>query len=200
MAFPPVPPLPKLSLHKDTVREQIEPVKIVDWWLSSLEKSFECQHTADISVLFINDCWWRDLVALSWDIRTKAGQASVAKYLKESTSAIRQIKSIKDGGLQPNLMDMGGLIWIESGFTFETKYGYCRGIVRLANVGPKEWKAWTVFTQLEKLNGQDELEKSRAREPLKSTRFSNEETSSNEDLQVLIIGAGQYAKLLWCQC
>jgi hypothetical protein len=34
-----------------------------------------------------------------------------------------------------DLPDMGGLIWIESGFTFDTKAGTGRGIVRLANVG-----------------------------------------------------------------
>ena len=192
MSLPPLIPLPNLSIPEGLAREQIEPVKVVDGWLASLQSLVERKGNASLSSLFIKDCWWRDLAAIAWDISTKEGQAAISKYLADSVTGIHEFKSIKGGALQPRLSDMGGLIWIESGFTFETKYGSGRGIVRLANAGPNEWQAWTVSTQLERLNGQDELDQSRSREPLLSTRFTNGEKTSDDDLQVLIIGAGQY--------
>ena len=77
---------------------------------------------------------------------------------------------------------MGGLIWIESGFTFDTKAGTGRGIVRLANVGPLQWKAWIVHTTLDELKGFPE--------------HSPQEKSNGyetKDTQVLIIGAGMHS-------
>ena len=130
------------------------------------------------------------MVALSWDIHTKKGISDVGKYLEQS-NGIRNLRVIKYGSLQPKLMDMGGMQWIESGFAFNTKVGSARGIIRLTNVGPTEWKAWTVSSQLEKLVDQDELDASRSREPISSNRFVTGGKSDNEELQVLIIGAGK---------
>jgi hypothetical protein len=37
--------------------------------------------------------------------------------------------------------------FIQSGFRFKTRVGKGRGVVRLANVGPEEWRAWKVRRQ-----------------------------------------------------
>ncbi|KAL4910554.1 hypothetical protein BDW74DRAFT_164445 [Aspergillus multicolor] len=55
--------------------------------------------------------------------------------------------------------------FIQTGFGFKTNFGKGKGVLRLANVGPEEWKAWTC-----------------ARE---------KEEKDNSTLQVLVIGAGQ---------
>jgi hypothetical protein len=177
MATKPLTPLPNLSLHESTIREQIDAGKIIDAWLSSLENSLKTKDTAAIPELFLEDSWWRDVVAVSFDISTKEGQASISEYIQSSTAAPRDIKAIKDGGLAPKLMDMGGMLWLESGFTFETNYGSCRGIIRLVNTGPEKWKAWTVSTGLDSLKGQEDVKPA--------------ESGSDEEVQVLVVGAGK---------
>jgi hypothetical protein len=76
---------------------------------------------------------------------------------------------------------MGGLIWIESGFTFENKDGTGRGIVQLANVGPILWKAWIVHTNLDELKGLPEQSP--------QDKLNNYKPS---DIRVLVIGAGMH--------
>jgi hypothetical protein len=65
----------------------------------------------------------------------------------------------------------------------------------MINVGTT-WKAWTVYTQLERLDSQDDLDKQRLRQDYSQTRLT---TGINGDKQpepqVLIIGAGMFSKL-----
>ena len=84
--------------------------------------------------------------------------------------------------------------FIQSGFRFKTRVGKGRGVVRLANVGPEEWRAWTVYTVLERLDGQDEVEARREKE--QSTLSSSSgavlaSTRGEGDVQVLVIGVGE---------
>lgn len=90
-----------------------------------------------------------------------------------------------------------GMIWIQGGFTFKNQYGTGRGLVKLINVGTgNEWKAWTVFTQLEQLNFQGQVEQKRTLNPAAAIRqpLTNGSSGSGEngddDLQVLVVGAG----------
>ncbi|KAL4993572.1 hypothetical protein BDV10DRAFT_22600 [Aspergillus recurvatus] len=86
---------------------------------------------------------------------------------------------------------MGGMKFIQSAFRFKTRVGKGRGVVRSANVGPEEWRAWTVYTVLERLDGHDEVEARREKE--QSTRSSSSgavpsSTRSDGDVHVLVIG------------
>ncbi|KFX91454.1 hypothetical protein O988_07743 [Pseudogymnoascus sp. VKM F-3808] len=175
-------PLPSLVLHGEVDQASIDPHSITQAWLSNLQHKISQNQLNDISDLFISDCWWRDIIALSWDITTKRGTNETAQFLHlhAALSGFGQLNVIDHGALQPRLSNMGGLIWIESGFSFETKVGNGRGIVRLANVGPAEWRAWIVHTNLDELRGfaeQSPLEKG--------------DCDKEADCQVLIIGAGQ---------
>lgn len=198
-------PLPNLSLHDGVKANELDAPKIVNEWLSKFEKHFQDRSLSDASGLFLEDCWWRDIIALSWDWATKHGQESVFKYLKASSTGFRQLESVKSGGLQPAFVDMGGLQWIQSGFNFKTSAGHGTGLVRLANVGPSDWRAWTVLTELEQLNGQEELERQKNDKTLTDARFyeahNGDPTPISEDLQVLIVGAGRFMQpFVMCRC
>ena len=179
------PPLPQLVLHDDSTRDSIDPGSIAKTWLENLQTKLSQDQLGDVSDLFIDDSWWRDIVGLSWNITTKRGTNEISQYLQSQAakSGFGQFNVIGQGALQPRLSDMGGLIWIESGFTFDTKAGTGRSIVRLANVGPLKWKAWIVHTTLDELKGFPE--------------HSPQEKSNNgyktKDTQVLIIGAGMHS-------
>ncbi|KAJ9611204.1 hypothetical protein H2200_004387 [Cladophialophora chaetospira] len=196
----PLASIPPLTLQKGTVRDEIDANDIVSSWLAALDKQPKNGLSTNISDLFIQDSWWRDLVGVSWDIAAKNGIESIKQYLKSSTTGFGQLEAVKDGGLQSTLMDMYGMIWVQGGFTFKTRDGSGKGFVRLINVGEKQWKAWTVFTQLEKLNNQDEIDKRRLKQDYTQTQLFNPlNGEKNVEPQVLIIGAGQAGLTLAAQ-
>lgn len=174
-------PLPSLVLHDDVNRDSIDPRSITKTWLENLLQRISLNQLSDVSELFIDECWWRDIIALSWNITTKCNRNEVSQYLQSQAakSGFGQFNVVDQGALQPRLSNMGGLVWIESGFTFENKVGTGRGIVRLANVGQLQWKAWIVHTNLDELKGFPEHLPQEKSNGYKLT-----------DSQVLIIGAG----------
>lgn len=178
-------PLPELVLHDLTSRDEIDPKSIAKTWLESLQTKISQSQLQNVSDLFIDDSWWRDIVGLSWNITTKRGASRISQYLQTQApkSGFGKFAVIEQGVLQPRLSDMGGLIWIESGFTFETKTGTGRGILRLSNTGPRQWKAWIVHTTLDELKGFPE-------HPPQEKPTGPE----TKDIQVLIIGAGMYSE------
>ncbi|EXJ73513.1 uncharacterized protein A1O5_03274 [Cladophialophora psammophila CBS 110553] len=192
----PLAPIPPLTLQDGVNRDDINAGDIVADWLAALEKRPKNGRSTDLSDLFIDDSWWRDFTGLSWDIVTKHGLEDVAEYLTTSTTGFGQLTAIKAGGLQASFVDMNGFIWIHGGFTFQTADGSGTGLVRLINVGTSRWKAWIVFTQLERLNSQDELDKQRLRQSYTQTRVANGVNGEKDDLQVLVIGAGQSGLML----
>ncbi|GAD98503.1 conserved hypothetical protein [Paecilomyces variotii No. 5] len=187
-------PLPKISLHESVDRDKIDAAKIVDNWLSALEHAIKTKTEADLSDLFIDDCWWRDIISLSWDWATKHGHDAIFKYVNASSTGFSQLSPVKEGALSPMFVEMGPLQFIQSGFTFQTVAGSGVGLVRLANEGPKKWRAWTVFTQLERLKNQKEILNQPQINNVHNTVRSgtvNGDADPVEDLQVLIVGGGQ---------
>lgn len=101
----------------------------------------------------------------------------------------------ESGGLKPLLIELGGMAWIQGGFSFQNPHGEGRGFVRLANVGPGVWKAWIVFTQLEQLAFQKALDEQRTKHPsavppTATDVASSPQTAEGEDVPVVIVGAG----------
>ncbi|KAL0932585.1 flavin-binding monooxygenase [Colletotrichum truncatum] len=196
-----LPELPVLALQEGVDRTQIDAGKISADWLATLERRFTEKSFGDLSDLFIDNCWWRDIVGLSWDFTCKQGQESISKYLNSAEHGLSDIQTSKFGGLQPLLIDFGGQIWIQTGFTFKTPHGEGKGLLKLVNVGLTEWKAWTIFTQLEKLDFQKELEAERdaqlpGTEAPATSGVNGHQTSEVEDVQVLIVGAAQAGLML----
>ncbi|TDZ35577.1 putative indole-3-pyruvate monooxygenase YUCCA4 [Colletotrichum spinosum] len=191
-----LPEIPALTLVKGVNRDEIDAVKITTEWLAKLQRRFADKSFADLDELFIDNCWWRDITALSWDFSSKHGREAIAGYLSAAEHGLADLAPAKIGGLQPLLLDFGGMIWIQAGITFKTANGEGRGLLKLANVGPTEWKAWTIFTQLEKLNFQKELEAQQSAPPVPKMNGVNGHKPEDEDPQVLIVGAAQAGLML----
>lgn len=194
--------LPPLTLHEGVNKDAIDAPNIAKEWLAKLDK--RVQEQSDISDLFVEESWWRDIIALSWDWTSKHGPAAINKYLESTSgSGFGQLKVIESGGLQPAFVDMGAVKWLQSGFTFQTDAGNGRGLFRLANVGPEEWKAWIVLTQLDQLKGQEKLGS-----PFEDKKPHNDAALHgvngvdghhkpvDEKPTVLIVGAGEYSSQL----
>lgn len=191
--YPPLAALPNLSLHPSIDAEQLSASKIANEWLASFSKSLSTGRADAIQAHFLEkESWWRDFISFSWDIACHNGSQAISDYLASSTSDFSDPTLDQPGALQPHLADLGGMRFIQAGFGFKNKSGKGRGVLRLANVGPEEWKAWTVFTVLERLNGQDELEAQRVKAAgIQSSGSGPQPTNEDSDLQVLVVGAGQ---------
>ena len=97
--------------------------------------------------LFLDDCYWRDLVSFTWNIKTVEGKDAVHAMLKA------QLPSVKPSAWT---VDSGAAVSEENGvttgwFTFETDAARGYGLVRL-----KDGKIWTLLTTAAELKGHEE--------------------------------------------
>ena len=97
--------------------------------------------------LFAADSYWRDLVAVTWNLKTVEGPEGVADMLKSQLALTRPGNFQIQTGEDP--AEEGGVTtaWI----TFETAAGRGWGLMRL-----KDDRIWTLLTALQELKGFEE--------------------------------------------
>lgn len=97
--------------------------------------------------LFATDSYWRDLVAVSWNLKTVEGPAGVADMLGQQLALTRPGNFQIQTGEDP--AEEGGVTtaWL----TFETQAGRGWGLMRL-----KGDRIWTLLTALQELKGFEE--------------------------------------------
>jgi hypothetical protein len=175
-------------------RSSINAPQIVTKWLSAFETTLTSKRYTELDKLFLEDSWWRDTLALSWDFRCPHGLPAIIEYLEANLSinGLYTLAASEHRKMGPSLKEQGPVVWVESAFSFETKVGRGRGVLKLSRVGGTEWKVWTISTQLEELKGH-EL-KIGARAPRFDKSGSGEETK-DEDPTVVVIGAGRFGLL-----
>jgi hypothetical protein len=190
----PLGAIPPLTLQPGIDARTVNAENLVCAWLASFGKRSDNGLSTHLADLFIEDSWWRDFLGLSWDIVTKNGIDVIKGYVDSSTTDFGNLEVINVGGLKPMMFNMQGAVWVQGGFTFKTAHGTGRGLVRLINVEKDQWKAWNVFTQLERLNSQDKIDAQRLEKEYTQTRSrvpNGVHDNNYGDLQVLIIGAGK---------
>lgn len=194
-----LPSIPPHTLQPEVKREELKPDEIVRDWLSKLSHRIANDSFDNLSELFHPDCWWRDILGMEWDFASKNGLENTRSYLATATNRIYDIQAIETGGLKAGVMELPGMVWIQGGFYFKNNHGSGRGIVKLLNTEGTVWKAWTVFTGLERLNFQ---EGSKAQKSLHGAQLAEqpstadlgiEHAAARDDLQVLIVGAGKHS-------
>ena len=130
----------------------LSPAEQTDTWLYTFEKSLTKNDSNSASKLFQKDCYWRDLVVFTWNIKTSEGQTEIADMLSAVVSKIQPSNWKRDG--DPTVKDGVIECWI----TFETRVAQGRGQVRLI-----DGKCWTLLTTMKELKGHEE-KKGRNRE------------------------------------
>jgi putative flavoprotein involved in K+ transport len=119
----------------------------VTTWLSAFSEALAAGDPAAAAELFLEDCYWRDLVAFTWNIKTCEGRAAVTEMLSETLPGLQPGNWRITDGEEP--ADAGGVIeaWID----FETAVGRGHGQLRL-----RDGRCWTLLTTLEELKGHEE--------------------------------------------
>lgn len=174
-------------------------------WFDRFTTALESSDTAALSQLIAPDGWWRDLLALTWNLTTRHGADSIEPMLKEALGTVLVSNVRIDDEIAPRLIQPSeDVAWIEGFYTFETASVTGRGVVRLVSVDG-EWRAWTILTAVEDLKGYERaLGTRRPEHPSRGPGSHVEDTRKNwreqrtakvafENSQpdVVIIGAGQ---------
>ena len=161
-------------------------------WLSRFADALNSRQPQAVVALFGTNCFWRDLVAFTWNLRTEEGRAAIAAMLAARLEDVAP----SDFALSAEASESAGVV--EAWFGFETRVGRCTGQVRL-----KEGRAWTMFTALDELKGHEE--RLRERRPVGAEHgvypgrlsWAERRSQNRDDLgfrkqpDVVIVGGGQ---------
>jgi cation diffusion facilitator CzcD-associated flavoprotein CzcO len=173
-------------------------------WLAQFETAVANSDHSLLKTLFHPDSYWRDVLALSWNLQTVNGAGSILRELKAlAISTSPSHFKIDPDRAVPRWVSRAGTNTIEAIFKFETAQGRGNGILRLipdAGDGNR-LKAWTLLTALDELKGfEEQLGVSRPRGQAYSRDFRGSNwfdlrkaaaEYADHDPVVLVVGGGQ---------
>jgi cation diffusion facilitator CzcD-associated flavoprotein CzcO len=182
-------------------------------WLAQFENALARPDPALLKTLFHPDSFWRDVLALSWNIQTINGAEPILHELKtRAAHAAPSGFKIAPCRAAPRRVTRAGTGAIEAIFKFETAQGRGSGILRLipdASDGNK-LKAWTLLTALDELKGfEEQLGSARPRGQSYSRDFRGPNwldlrqastAYADRDPTVLVVGGGQAGLSIAARC
>jgi putative flavoprotein involved in K+ transport len=113
-------------------------------WLAGFERALTARDLDAAAGLFADECYWRDLVAFTWNIVTVEGRDAVRDLLLHTLDRVRPRGfAIAE--------EMGDAAPSESWIKFETAMGRGVGHLRL-----RDGRAWTLLTTLAELKGHEQ--------------------------------------------
>jgi Pyridine nucleotide-disulphide oxidoreductase len=127
-------------------------------WLAQFERALAETDDALLMTLFHPESYWRDVLALTWHIRTVSGLDAILKELKAHVGRVKPTNvRIDPDRTAPRLVTRAGTTAIEAIFEFETADGRGCGVLRLTDDNDRSaLKAWTLLTALDELRGFEE--------------------------------------------
>jgi len=161
-------------------------------WLDDFGNALASNRPEEVLPLFNADCYWRDLVSFTWNIRTQEGLDAVRDML----AARMEETGASNFQLEGEATEADGVT--DAWFTFETRVARGYGQLRL-----KDGKVWTLLTTMTELKGFEEKKgKHRiqgAEHGVQKNRKSWLERRQDEEARlgyeeqpyVLIVGGGQ---------
>jgi putative flavoprotein involved in K+ transport len=121
------------------------PTGRVSTWLARFDQALSSADTAALKTLFADECYWRDLVALTWNIKTLEGRDAIGEMAEACLPASHPRNWAIDG----EATEADGVT--DAWLTFETDVVRGIGHVRL-----KGDKAWTLLTTAQEIKGHEE--------------------------------------------
>ncbi|MEM7113028.1 MAG: NAD(P)/FAD-dependent oxidoreductase [Chloroflexota bacterium] len=119
--------------------------QILQTWLEQFTGQLAQGDYPAAGTLFEEGCYWRDLVAFSWNIITAEGRADVVTMLAATVPAAQPSGWVLDR----EASEQDGVV--EGWFRFETAVSRGRGHLRL-----RDGQCWTLFTTMTELKGFEE--------------------------------------------
>ena len=177
---------------------------IVGAWLSQFEGALAAPGRARLKALFHAESYWRDVLALTWHLKSVSGSDAILRELARHAGRVRPTGfKIDRHRTAPRNVTRAGTDAIEAIFSFETSEGRGSGVLRLtpsAHDG-KAFKAWTLLTSLDEIKGHEErLGRLRPQSKAYSRDFRGPNwldlrkaaaEYADRDPSVLVVGGGQ---------
>jgi len=166
-------------------------------WLAQFDAALQKGDSAAASAMFSDECYWRDLLAFTWNLKTLESRDAIRHMLDGTLAQVRPSHWQLDG----QATEADGIT--EAWFTFETAAARGKGLLRL-----KGDKAWTLLTTMVELKGFEEARgetrpKGVAHGPHKGRKTWKEEREEEarslgytRQPHVVIIGGGQAGIIL----
>ncbi|KZV68886.1 FAD/NAD(P)-binding domain-containing protein [Peniophora sp. CONT] len=192
--------LPTFLFLGVTPPEDIDALSTARTWFHRFSNALCAAYVDTITALCFREVFWRDLLALTWDIRTIYSTQRVQPFLADrlSTAKITEVK-LDEASVQLQ-KPFEDVVWIQAEYGFETEVGKGKGMFRLIPT-PDGWKAHAIMTALEDLKGAASLSGFMDSDTLHSgweARRKREVECTGDEMQpkVIIIGAGLCGLLL----
>jgi cation diffusion facilitator CzcD-associated flavoprotein CzcO len=177
---------------------------IAEGWLARFERALATPGRPRLKPLFHADSHWRDVLALTWQIKTVDASDAISRELPTHAARARPTGfKLDPRRTAPRNVRRAGTDALEAIFSFETGQGRGTGVLRLtpdAN-DRNAFKAWTLLTSLEELKGHEErLGRSRPQGKVYSRDFRGPNwldlrkaaaEYAGRDPTVLVVGGGQ---------
>lgn len=115
--------------------------------LDTLNHALADRDAAAASHLFADECYWRDLVLLTWNLKTLEGRSQIADMLAAQLDAVAPVRFSLDE--REAVEEADGMVsaWI----VVDTRHARGSGHVRI-----KDGRIWTLLTAAQELKGHEE--------------------------------------------
>jgi len=115
--------------------------------LAQLNSALQCGDTAAVAALFQPECYWRDLVFFTWNLRTLESQQAIQDMLTSQLNHLQPVQFSRD--VQENVTPSDNVV--EGWFHVESQLARGYGHIRI-----KDGKIWTLLTTMNELKGFEE--------------------------------------------
>ncbi|KAG1724581.1 FAD/NAD(P)-binding domain-containing protein [Suillus paluster] len=178
-------------------------------WLKSLENASSTGDVKSFVSHFLSDGWFRDLLCFSWDFRTLSGSEKICGFLSEMVDGRSRLEysGLCDFKLDDHtanapspfkLPGSQGIEGVQGAFTFSitNPAALGRAFFRLTQDNDGNWKALTLFTNMQDLVGYEESSTDRhglyeGRQITWEEEIEAKFRAIEADPTVLIVGGGQ---------
>ena len=172
------------------------PTQRAQAWLDRFEAAQAAGDAAAAAALFDAECYWRDLVSYTWNLKTLESREAIADMLATRCADVAASAFRVEG----DATEAGGVT--EAWFTFETRVSRGRGLLRLKATDAGD-RAWTLLTTMVELKGFEDKKGERRikgaehgvhagrKTWLESRQHEAATLGYTEQPEVLIVGGGQ---------
>ncbi|TDL21218.1 FAD/NAD-binding domain-containing protein [Rickenella mellea] len=145
--------LPTIERLGSKIPESLDAKAVASKWFTGFSEAIAAEDAHKVVDMVVEDAFWRDMLALTWEFRTFQGTPRILRFLTDRLSEAK-LQALKlDEGTVELQKPFPDIAWIHAQFTFETAVGSGFGVFRLVLLGSGEWKAHTIYTNLEELKG-----------------------------------------------
>ncbi|KIK79465.1 hypothetical protein PAXRUDRAFT_161238 [Paxillus rubicundulus Ve08.2h10] len=189
-----LPTLQRLGVDDPT---DVSAADVAIAWFEVFSSAVASSDIAGILDLFLDDGFWKDILALTWDLRTIEGRDGIKNLLENRLVPTGLVNlRLNDEDLHaPEIQRLfPDLVLLRLCFEFGTKVGKGTAVCYLVPIPGSKWKAYSLFTCLESLNDFPEQVSSLPRSIVEHGTWEEERRQEKElanvSPTVIVVGAG----------